>query len=135
MKRTIILLVVIFISGSFTQQPQNLFNIDLRIRVVDDDLLYIVVQIDNNSGRTVTELEGFITELDPFNRVISEHKIIHLHNYEPMLKNDQTVMRGVTYHYDRTNDYRYRYHINHIKFYHDHRIFLYSKLDGLLRIK
>ncbi|MFQ6674546.1 MAG: hypothetical protein ACE5GH_07165, partial [Fidelibacterota bacterium] len=44
-----------------TAQPGPLFETDVRVRVVNDDILYVVVQIDNRSGRTVTELEGFLT--------------------------------------------------------------------------
>ena len=42
---------------------QGSLDIDLRQRVVNDNQIRIVVQIDNNSKRDITELDGFIYEL------------------------------------------------------------------------
>lgn len=130
-----VLLLAILVPGWATGQSLPLFETDVRIRVVNDDLLYVVMQIDNNSGRTVTELEGFLTELDPSSNIVSEREIVHLHSYEPSLGNGQTAIRGVTYPFLKAMDYRYRYHISHVKFKNDPRIFAYSPAAGLIRIE
>lgn len=108
---------------------------DVRVRVVDNDLLYVVVQIDNNSGRTVTELAGFLTEADASLQIVSERDIVHLHTYEPPLTDGQTVVRGFTYPFDRSKDHRYRYHISRLRFRNDARVFAYTPAAGLIRIE
>ncbi|MDP6457637.1 MAG: hypothetical protein QF613_00520 [Candidatus Marinimicrobia bacterium] len=128
------LLIVALLSLS-TAQDRPLFNVDVRIRIVQDDLLYVVVQIDNNSGRTVTQLHGFLTESDPSANIVSEEKIVHLHKYEPMMTDGQTAVRGVTYPFNRAKDHRYRYHISYVKFRNDPRVFAYSPVEGLIRIE
>ncbi|MEE9167627.1 MAG: hypothetical protein V3U24_09265 [Candidatus Neomarinimicrobiota bacterium] len=129
------LLHAAILSVSLGGQSPSLFETDVRLRVVNDDLLYVVVQINNNSGRTVAELEGFLTELDPSSRIVSERELVHLHTYEPPLGNGQTVVRGVTYPFVRTKGYRYRYHVSRLKFKNDSRIFIYSPTTGLIRIE
>ena len=135
MKSLAILCIVVIARVADAGQSSSLFETDVRVRVVHDDLLYVVVQIDNHSGRTVTELEGFLTETDPSSTIISEKEITHLHSYEPHLKDGQVLVRGVTYPYDKAEDHRYGYHISHIKFRNDPRIFVFSPGDGLIRIK
>jgi len=132
--RSVLLFAFIF-AGQVGGQPLPIFKSDVRIRVVDNDLLYVVVQIDNNSGRTVTELKGFLTEIDRSLNIVSERVIVHLHTYESPLRDGQTVVRGFTYPFDKIKDYRYRYHISHIKFRNDPRIFAYSPVVGLIRIE
>lgn len=134
MNRLRYLFFLVLFSFLRSQDFTTLFEVDVRMRVVNYDLLYVVVQIDNNSGRTVTEIEGYITEVDQKNNIVSELRIVHLHNYEPPLGNGHTVVRGVTYSFDRSQDYRYRYHTCHLKFKGDDRIFIYSPAGELLRI-
>ncbi|MFQ6607261.1 MAG: hypothetical protein ACE5EE_01850 [Fidelibacterota bacterium] len=134
MKRLIQFLFLLPLAGLFAQTVP-LFDIDLRIRVVEDNLLYVVVQIDNRSGRTVSEIEGFITEVDPSLHIVSEKKVTHLHSYEAPFGPGQTIIRGLTYPYEKTQDYRYRYHISKIRFTKDSNIYMYSPVIGLVRIE
>jgi hypothetical protein len=39
----------LFVSTLFSQEAP-LFDVDVRIRVVNDEMLYVVVQVDNRSG-------------------------------------------------------------------------------------
>lgn len=134
MKLLIRFLLLLPVTGLLAQTVP-LFETDLRMRVVEDDMLYIVVQIDNNSGRTITELEGFLTEVDPSLHVVSERKIVHLHPYEAPFGPGQTIIRGLTYLFDRTQDYRYRYHISKVRFTNDSRVYMYSPTAGLVRVE
>ena len=77
MKKYILLLFLLNLGIS--SEPQPLFEIDVRLRVVNDDLLYVVVQVDNFSGRGVTELAGFITESNSDDIIVSQEKIVHIH--------------------------------------------------------
>jgi len=112
-----------------------MFETDVRVRVVNNDLLYVVVQINNNSGRIVTELEGFLTEIGSSSNIVSEREIVHLHTYESPLRDGDTVVRGFTYSFDKAKDLHFRYHISHIKFRNDPRIFVYNPAVGLIRIE
>ena len=133
MKLLIRYLLILPFSGILAQSIP-LFETDLRMRVVEDDLLYVVVQIENNSGRTITELEGYLTEVDPSLNIMSEKKVVHLHPYEAPFGPNQTIIRGLTYTFDRTLDYRYRYHISKVRVTNDSRVFMYSPNDGLVRV-
>ena len=133
MKRLIVLFLLA--SGSVVAQPASLFDIDVRLRVVNDDMLYVVVQVDNRSGRMVTELAGYITESTPQERIVSEERIVHIHPYDPLLTDDQTAIRGFTYPFEKSMDHRFRYHISRVTFRNDDRVFAWSPSDGLIRVK
>ncbi|MFQ6674668.1 MAG: hypothetical protein ACE5GH_07820, partial [Fidelibacterota bacterium] len=77
----------------------------------------------------------FLTERDPSSTIISQQKIVHLHSYEPPLTSGQSVVRGLTYPFDKSKDYRYGYHFSHIKFRNDSRVFVYDLSTGLVRIE
>ncbi len=133
MKRLIVL--ILLVAGITTGQSAPLFEIDVRLRVVNDDMLYVVVQVDNRSGRRVTELAGYITESTPEERIVSEQRIVHVHPYDPVLTDGQTTIRGYTYPFEKSMDHRFRYHISRVTFRNDNRIFTWSPSDGLIRVK
>lgn len=130
-----VLLFAFLFIGQVNGQSLPLVETDVRVRVVNNDLIYVVVQINNNSGRTITELEGFLTETNPSSNIVSEREIVHLHAYESPLRDSETVVRGFTYPFDKAKDLRYRYHVSHLKFRNDPRIFTYTPCAGLIRIK
>ena len=68
---------------------QGTLDIDLRQRVVNDNQIRIVVQIDNNSKRDITELDGFILRINPKGIVISEKRITFLESLDGILKSNQ----------------------------------------------
>tara|TARA_Y100000590_G_scaffold428988_1_gene541020 strand:- start:1089 stop:1460 length:372 start_codon:yes stop_codon:yes gene_type:complete len=122
-------------AGTPTAQPAPLFEIDVRLRVVNSDMLYVVVQVDNRSGRKVTELAGYITESKPKERIVSEQRIVHVHPYDPVLTDGQTTIRGYTYPFEVSMDHRFRYHISRVTFRNDNRVFAWSPSDGLIRVE
>jgi len=126
--------LILFIGIIFSQQISHLFSTDVRIRVVDKNLLYVVVQIDNDSGRPVRELEGYVTEIDLYSNIITEQKLFHHHEYEPPLASGQTTVRGITYPVDSSKRNTFEYHISRIKFENDSRTYLFTPSEGLLRI-
>ena len=122
------------VSTLFSQEAP-LFDVDVRIRVVNDEMLYVVVQVDNRSGRRVTELAGYITEATSDDQIVSENRIVHVHPYDPVLTNDQTTIRGYTYPFEKSMDHRFRYHISRVTFRNDARVFAWSPTDGLIRVE
>ena len=133
MKRYLLLLFLVNLGIS--SQPQLLFEIDVRLRVVNDDLLYVVVQVDNFSGRGVTELTGFITESNSDNTIDIHEKIFQIHPYDPILTDGQMSIRGYTYPFKKSMDHGFRYHISRVTFRNDNRVFAWSPFDGLIRIE
>ena len=111
--------------GTLSSQEAPLFDVDVRIRVVNDEMLYVVVQVDNRSGRRVTELAGYITEATSDDQIVSENRIVH----------DQTTIRGYTYPFEKSMDHRFRYHISRVTFRNDARVFAWSPTDGLIRVE
>lgn len=128
-------MLVLALACESTAQTRPLFHTDVRVRVVNDTLVYVVIQIENSSGRTVTELEGFLTELDSRSDIVSEEKIVHVHDYDPSMRDGNSVVRGTTYPFDASQARRYKYHFSHIKFRNDPRVFLYDPASGLIRIQ
>ena len=51
-----------FLYGS--DNNQDLLQIDLRERLVNDNQIRIVVQIDNNSKREISKLDGFLLQIN-----------------------------------------------------------------------
>ena len=133
MKRLIVL--ILLVAGTADAQSAPLFEIDVRLRVVNNDMLYVVVQVDNRSGRRVTELAGYITETTSEERIVSEQRIVHVHPYDPVLTNGQTTIRGYTYTFEKSMDHRFRYHISRVTFRKDNRVFAWSSSDGLIRVE
>ena len=100
----IYILLPFFLNLAISSDSKSLFDIDVRLRVVNDDILYVVVQVDNFSGRGVTELEGFITESNSDDFIVSQKKIVHIHPYDPILTNGQMSIRGYNYKFNKSMD-------------------------------
>lgn len=129
-----ILLIAFFITNIIFPQQNPLFEIDTRIRIVNDETLYVVIQIDNKSGRRVSQLKGFLTELNNKGNIISEKKITHVNNKGPILTSNQSSIRALTFPFKKNLDHRFRYNISKIVFQNDSREFIWTKNDGLIRI-
>tara|TARA_B100000029_G_scaffold287389_1_gene281111 strand:- start:4853 stop:5254 length:402 start_codon:yes stop_codon:yes gene_type:complete len=131
----IYILLPFFLNLAISSDSKSLFDIDVRLRVVNDDMLYVVVQVDNFSGRGITELEGFITESNSDDFIVSQKKIVHIHPYDPILTNGQMSIRGYNYKFNKSMDHNFRYHISRLTFRNDNRVFAWSPFGGLIRIK
>lgn len=129
------MLPLLLLACRLVAQPTPLFEVDVRLRVVNDDMLYVVVQIDNRSGRKITELAGYITESTPTEIIVSEEKIVHIHPYDPVLTDGEIAIRGYTYPFKKSMDHRFRYHISRVTFRNDARVFAWSPSDGLIRVE
>ena len=129
-----ILMIAFFISNIIFSNQNSLFNIDTRIRVVNEKTLYVVVQIDNKTGRRISQLKGFLTELNNKGDIITEQKIIHVNNRDPLLDFNQSSIRALIFPFKKELDHRFRYNISKIVFQNDSREFIWTKNDGLIRI-
>ncbi len=50
---------------------EELLQIDIRERIVNNNQIRIVVQIDNNTKREISKLDGFLMQIDNKGSVIS----------------------------------------------------------------
>ena len=57
---------------------EELLQIDIRERIVNNNQIRIVVQIDNNTKREISKLDGFLMQIDNKGSVISENRLTFL---------------------------------------------------------
>ena len=129
-----LLIVFLFTPIIIFSDNSHLFHIETRLRVVNEKTLYVIVQIDNKSGRRISQLSGFLTESDINGKIISEKKIVHINSKDPILINNQTSSRGLTFPFNKKLDHKFKYNINKIVFQNDFREFIWTKKEGLIRI-
>jgi len=129
-----LLIVFLFTPIIIFSNNNPLFEIETRLRIVNEKTLYVIVQIDNKSGRRISQLSGFLTQSTYNGNIISEKKIIHINSKGPILIEDQTSIRGLTFPFDKNLDHRFKYNINKIVFQNDYREFIWTEKEGLIRI-
>ena len=78
--------------------------------------------------------EEKVTELNNKGDIITEQKIIHVNNRDPLLDLNQSSIRALTFPFKKELDRRFRYNISKIVFQNDSREFIWTKNDGLIRI-
>lgn len=131
MKNILILLVVSLITA---QTEPNLFDIETRTRVLDGNILQVVVQVNNNSELAVTGMEGFMTVYDTQLAITDEKRLVLIKKYEPELKAHGSISRSLNFNYEPKIAPTFVFHISKIQFTGDHRIYTYHPTAGLIRI-
>lgn len=114
---------------------QNIdFAVETRIRLVNDNQLQVLVQVDNDSELPVTHLEGFLTGRDGKTKIVLEQRLVMLKSYEPHLVPGNSITRDVVFDNPREKSYSYHFHISKVQFLGDHRVYFYHPECGLTRI-
>ncbi len=131
MKKILILITVSLLSA---QSEPPLFNIEARTRVLDNDILQVVVQVDNNTELSVVSLEGFITVYDTQLKIAEEKHLVLLNKYEAELKPSGSISRSVNFKHNPRLAFTYVFHISRLQFIGDHRSYTYHPAAGLIRI-
>ena len=131
MKKILILLFVVLLSA---QSGADLFKIETRPRVLDNNILQVVVQVDNNTELAVISLEGFITVYDAQLKIAEEKRLVLLKKYEPELKPQGSISRSLNFKYNPGVASNYVFHISRLQFIGDHRSYTYHPAAGLIRI-
>jgi len=129
-----LLIVFLFTPIIIFSDNNPLFYIETRLRVINEKALYVIVQIDNKSGRRISQLSGFLTQSTFNGNIISEKKIVHINSKDPILIDNQTSIRGLTFPFNKNLDHRFKYNINKIVFQNDYREFIWTEKEGLIRI-
>jgi hypothetical protein len=131
MKIFLLPFLVGLLSGQETYPP---LTIDVRPRVLQDEILYVVVQVDNHTNRNIIELEGFVIERDLAGQIVSEKRLKLIHSYDPALPPGNTVNRSLNYPLLPDEQHLFSFQISKIRFAGDHRIYTYHPAVGFIRI-
>ena len=70
-----ILLFCLFLSVLYSDEPKDLLAVDIRQRIMNDKQIRIVIQINNNSQRNISELDGFLLHINSKGDILSENNI------------------------------------------------------------
>ncbi len=127
MKKLCFLLIL---TGLFAAKP---ITIDVRPRVIDEKSVSIIVQIDNESKRTINHLEGFLVFLLDNGETLIEKRMIIIGPNDPALPHNRTVSRNIIL--DLVKPFPiYKFHISKIAFSGDYRVYTYHPDIGFYRV-
>ena len=121
-----------FLYGS--DNNQDLLQIDLRERLVNDNQIRIVVQIDNNSKREISKLDGFLLQINNKGSIISEKRITFLELADGVLKPKQSVSKFIVFPLNQTRPDRYEFYVGKVRFRNDYRVYTYHPAIGFYRV-
>jgi len=121
-----------FLYGS--ENNQDLLQINLRERIVNDNQIRIVVQIDNNSKREISKLDGFLLQINNKGSVISEKRITFLELADGVLKPKQSVSKFIVFPLNQTRPDRYEFYVGKVRFRNDYRVYTYHPAIGFYRV-
>tara|TARA_B100001179_G_C18503878_1_gene365511 strand:- start:461 stop:853 length:393 start_codon:yes stop_codon:yes gene_type:complete len=121
-----------FLYGS--DNNQDLLQIDLRERLVNDNQIRIVVQIDNNSKREISKLDGFLLQINNKGNIISEKRITFLELADGVLKPKQSVSKFIVFPLNQTRPDRYEFYVGKVRFRNDYRVYTYHPAIGFYRV-
>jgi len=121
-----------FLYGS--DNNQDLLQIDLRERLVNDNQIRIVVQIDNNSKREISKLDGFLLQINNKGNVISEKRITFLELADGVLKPKKSVSKFIVFPLNQTRPDRYEFYVGKVRFRNDYRVYTYHPAIGFYRV-
>jgi hypothetical protein len=121
-----------FLYGS--DNNQDLLQINLRERLVNDNQIRIVVQIDNNSKREISKLDGFLLQINNKGSVISEKRITFLELADGVLKPKQSVSKFIVFPLNQTRPDRYEFYVGKVRFRNDYRVYTYHPAIGFYRV-
>ncbi|MBD48650.1 MAG: hypothetical protein CL891_06140 [Dehalococcoidia bacterium] len=121
-----------FLYGS--DNNQDLLEIDLRERLVNDNQIRIVVQIDNNSKREISKLDGFLLQINNKGNVISEKRITFLELADGVLKPKKSVSKFIVFPLNQTRPDRYEFYVGKVRFRNDYRVYTYHPAIGFYRV-
>lgn len=125
---------MILFAWSFSQPLKQIHPLAIDIRTIQfqHDLLKVTVQISNDSGKDITYLEGFLTEIDQHGKVLAEIRMPFIQNI-PFSVN--TVhSESTTMPYSEHQFSQFLFHVSKVQFAGDFRVYTYHPSVGLIRI-
>lgn len=129
-----ILPVLFLLAMLGAQESAPAFSIEVRPRIMDKNRVYVVVQLENNSGKRITHLEGFISNMSLKGKRTAQRRMKMIRRADPDLAPNQTVSRGLHYPMKGNTVPEYIFEISKLKFFGDQRIYTYHPAAGFIRI-
>lgn len=121
---------MLLLIGIIAAQP---LKIDVRLRIIDDETIGIVVQIDNNSKRTINHLEGFVNVITDEGKTLTEKRLIIIGPNDPALRHNRTASRNIKM--VLVDPFpAYKFNVSKITFSEDYREYTYHPEIGFYRI-
>ena len=129
-----ILLFCLFLSALYSDEPKDLLAVDIRQRIMNDKQIRIVIQINNNSQRNISELDGFLLHINSKGDILSEKRITFLEHADGALQPKQSVSKDKVFPLNRQKPDRFEFYIAKVRFPNDYRVYTYHPAIGFYRV-
>ena len=129
-----ILLFCLFLSALYSDEPKDLLAVDIRQRIMNDKQIRIVIQINNNSQRNISELDGFLLHINSKGDILSEKRITFLEPADGALQPKQSVSKDKVFSLNRWQHDRFEFYIAKVRFPNDYRVYTYHPAIGFYRV-
>jgi len=129
-----ILLFCLFLSALYSDEPKDLLVVDIRQRIMNDKQIRIVIQINNNSQRNISELDGFLLHINSKGDILSEKRITFLELADGTLQPKQSVSKDKVFPLNRQKPDRFEFYIAKVRFPNDYRVYTYHPAIGFYRV-
>ena len=129
-----ILLFCLFLSVLYSDEPKDLLAVDIRQRIMNDKQTRIVIQINNNSQRNISELDGFLLRINSKGDILSEKRITFLEPADGALQPKNSVSKDKVFPLNRRQPDRFEFYIAKVRFPNDYRVYTYHPSIGFYRV-
>ena len=129
-----ILLFCLFLSALYSDEPKDLLAVDIRQRIMNDKQIRIVIQINNNSQRNISELDGFLLRINSEGDILSEKRITFLEPVDSALQPKYSVSKDKVFPLHRRQPDRFEFYIAKVRFPNDYRVYTYHPSIGFYRV-
>ena len=129
-----ILLFCLFLSVLYSDEPKDLLAVDIRQRIMNDKQTRIVIQINNNSQRNISELDGFLLQINSKGDILSEKRITFLEPADGALQPKNSVSKDKVFPLNRLQPDRFEFYIAKVRFPNDYRVYTYHPSIGFYRV-
>ena len=129
-----ILLFCLFLSSLYSDEPKDLLAVDIRQRIMNDKQTRIVIQINNNSQRNISELDGFLLHINSKGDILSEKRITFLEHADGALQPKQSVSKDKVFSLNHRQPDRFEFYIAKVRFPNDYRVYTYHPAIGFYRV-
>ena len=128
-----ILLFCLLLSVLYSDEPKDLLAVDIRQRIMNDKQIRIVIQINNNSQRNISKLDGFLLRINSKGDILSEKRITFLEPADGALQPKNSVSNKV-FPLNRRQPDRFEFYIAKVRFPNDYRVYTYHPSIGFYRV-
>ena len=127
--------IITFLLSVLTAQVTVPFELELRTRLVNDDITMVNIQITNLMDKPLDYVEGFIIEKDLNKNLIDEKRLVLIYGYEPPLQKGFSTTRSISFNKPQNNrPNTYEFLISKIRFIGESRVFTWHPEIGFIRI-